>query len=1218
MVRIHQGPSLATRIFSVAGGLPVGHITRMVLAFVTLMSFAYQISTTVPVAMAQSAFEPPKLLSATTLAQGKYAATPTQLVALRNLEDLAIAATIENHNLEPGDANAVRSWGRSDATLELWAQIVAAIHTPADSRTPDQQLAVEWLSQVQKRQSDAVANSAGLEYVKWAGLDQNQYQNLVSSGASQAALTTFLSGNLHVAHPANCSYRSPAPYESEYAGWQSQYCFTPCTASAGCFPTVPSFDQLTRWGAASASPEFLTPEFVRISREVIQGAVLGGSIVAAGAVAAIIATNSALIAALSGSAFQLAVFPFAAVAWVPPTLASSLAAAGGGSVAVPATAAQAATIGGATAAAGVAAVVAIAIVAITVAVLLTINISAAAQIPSQLADTIVGARLATPDLAAMLTDTNQVGGLFNLFIGATTPLPIEDTCDNTVVGFGIRPCLNSPEIPGAEPSDPIFAIQAEGDDSPTYSPTITFQNPSIGAFFSTRLHGNWFVHTVSGEGFPSTTVQSLRLRYTDWDNVEQSAWLMYDPARGYMFASVAEFGPGDPVPTSDSCMDDGGCSYAPLIQYLGADGEHYSAMVVDPVGPRVAPTYSDNPTVGVPVTFAANGSSPLSLPVTYTWQFKSPRPSVFHCTVSGCDPFSSPIAGSEISQTFTGAGNWSVRLTATDSLGVVTTHVFTINVAGGAPPVLTLNPSSTDPTCIANETCDLRVDEVGQQMRIIGTMDHSGPDDVVEIAINWGDGTPADVASIHPSGGTLSLNLYLSTISTSRYQFEGIHQYTNPGTYIVTVTIADPGGIDQKTATYVAQSAPSIIWPAPDPIPYGTPIGDIQLSASASSLSQAGTTSVAGSFTYFLDNQQLNAGEILPVGDHEISVQFTPSDGTNFIAPDPQFRTLEVTPAPLTITAPNLSVVQGANTVPDIQAVTFDGFVNGEGRDDLVGTLSCTLTDSNDTPETLSSSLPLGAYTIACAGLTSTNYDITFEPGTLNVTDPSAPTISSTISGTQGDNGWYTSDVTVMWTITDPDSEITSTTGCDPLPITSDTPGTVVQCVANSEGGETTESITIKRDTTPPTVMFTGNHGQYGLLDTVAITCTASDTTSGVVSTTCQDIIGPATTFNRGTNRFSAVASDAAGNSGSGQTSFTIQATYQDLAVLTDRLVTNRFFARTATMMLIQAGRLDEMGNQGGARVALFVYRVVISTAARLRALSNDDAEFLLDWTSTL
>ena len=86
--------------------------------------------------------------------------------------------------------------------------------------------------------------------------------------------------------------------------------------------------------------------------------------------------------------------------------------------------------------------------------------------------------------------------------------------------------------------------------------------------------------------------------------------------------------------------------------------------------------------------------------------------------------------------------------------------------------------------------------------------------------------------------------------------------------------------------------------------------------------------------------------------------------------------TLTVTAVPLTITANNASRAYGA-TNPAFTA-TYLGFVNGDTAASLTGTLSCSTTAIVSSPG--------GTYPITCSGQTSTNYTITYVPGTLTVT----------------------------------------------------------------------------------------------------------------------------------------------------------------------------------------------------------------------------------------
>lgn len=66
------------------------------------------------------------------------------------------------------------------------------------------------------------------------------------------------------------------------------------------------------------------------------------------------------------------------------------------------------------------------------------------------------------------------------------------------------------------------------------------------------------------------------------------------------------------------------------------------------------------------------------------------------------------------------------------------------------------------------------------------------------------------------------------------------------------------------------------------------------------------------------------------------------------------------------------------------------------------------------------------------------------------------------------DNGWFTGNVDMRWTVSDPESPVTSTSGCAPSLVTVDTQGTTFTCSATSEGGTATVTYILKRDATPP------------------------------------------------------------------------------------------------------------------------------------------------------
>lgn len=125
-----------------------------------------------------------------------------------------------------------------------------------------------------------------------------------------------------------------------------------------------------------------------------------------------------------------------------------------------------------------------------------------------------------------------------------------------------------------------------------------------------------------------------------------------------------------------------------------------------------------------------------------------------------------------------------------------------------------------------------------------------------------------------------------------------------------------------------------------------------------------------------------------------------------------------------------------------------------------------------------SSSTPAGTYTFQVKATRTDNsndYAVS-ENVTLKVNplDNTPPVIIPAVSGTLGNNGWYTSNVTVSWSVNDPESGIISMNGCDTTTINYDTTGTTLTCSAtNGAGLSSSESVTIKRDATTQTVNAT-------------------------------------------------------------------------------------------------------------------------------------------------
>jgi hypothetical protein len=244
--------------------------------------------------------------------------------------------------------------------------------------------------------------------------------------------------------------------------------------------------------------------------------------------------------------------------------------------------------------------------------------------------------------------------------------------------------------------------------------------------------------------------------------------------------------------------------------------------------------------------------------------------------------------------------------------------------------------------------------------------------------------------------------------------------------------------------------------------------------------------------------------------------------------------TFNLTTATFTVT-----VSPPPNTPP---MVSVAGVTGGASYDKgSVPTAMCNVTDTEDGnssfPATLSAiSGPyaadgIGEQTASCS-YTDTGGLTASAAVTYGVVDPSGPTIGYSISGTLGNDGWYTSDVGLTWNVTENESPSSLVeTGCVDQSITADQAAAAYSCSATSAGGSTGPvSVSLKRDATKPTIAGVAspaaNGDGWNNSDvTVAFTCT--DNLSGVAS------CGPDQTLSSEGRDLSVTgtAVDAAGNS---------------------------------------------------------------------------------------
>jgi hypothetical protein len=236
------------------------------------------------------------------------------------------------------------------------------------------------------------------------------------------------------------------------------------------------------------------------------------------------------------------------------------------------------------------------------------------------------------------------------------------------------------------------------------------------------------------------------------------------------------------------------------------------------------------------------------------------------------------------------------------------------------------------------------------------------------------------------------------------------------------------------------------------------------------------------------------------------------------------------------------------------------------------------------------------AGTTACIRSTPDKY-------TGSVRDATPPVITPTVSGALGQNGWYTSNVGISWSVTDPDSPVSAETGCDAASVTADTNGQTFTCAATSEGGTSTKSVTIKRDATKPTIGYTPGSGSYTVDQTVSIACAAGDALSGLASDTCANVSGEAYTFAIGQNTRSATAVDVAGNTNAASVTFEVSVTNASLCTLVKRWVSQVGVAQSMCKQL-QNGAYGAFRNhveaQSGKSVSAQNATILINLSNRL------------------
>src|ERR1035438_9722793 len=400
-------------------------------------------------------------------------------------------------------------------------------------------------------------------------------------------------------------------------------------------------------------------------------------------------------------------------------------------------------------------------------------------------------------------------------------------------------------------------------------------------------------------------------------------------------------------------------SVNPATGYTGSDTE---TLVINPAAPGL--------------TLALQTGTPAQPPYGYNLQFNLTVGSsgTGACPAGGTLTFW--VDGAPVTSTAVTLNGCSVQIYSTTTLEPGT---HTVYAAYSGDLNYGLGSSNTVPVTVYIDTTAVTLAatattiNVGQSDTFTATVSPSytagsGADVPTGTVEFFDSGSLIDTETLS-SGPTYTAQFTTTTLAA------GTHSIT--ATYVPFDSTEYSGSSSAIVVTTVDLIAPVITWATPASIVYGTPL--TQAPTPGAQLNA--TTPVAGTFAYLPV-----AGTVLPVGQANLEVTFTPNDPTTYSTQTAQV-TLTVTQATLTVTADPQTMVYGS-TVPTL-TYTITGYQNGDLSTVVTGAASCSTTT---TPTVAGSPYPI---TCSPGTLSAANYTFTFVAGSLTVT-AATPTLSLT------------------------------------------------------------------------------------------------------------------------------------------------------------------------------------------------------------------------------
>ena len=140
--------------------------------------------------------------------------------------------------------------------------------------------------------------------------------------------------------------------------------------------------------------------------------------------------------------------------------------------------------------------------------------------------------------------------------------------------------------------------------------------------------------------------------------------------------------------------------------------------------------------------------------------------------------------------------------------------------------------------------------------------------------------------------------------------------------------------------------------------------------------------------------------------------------------------------------------------------------------------------------------------------------------------DATPPDVDAALNPAQPDGaaGWYRAGVTVDWTVSE--TPPFRSNGCNDTVVDQDTAGLTLTCTATSDGGMTSESVSVKRDSRPPALAPALTPPNPVVGQAASASPNASDQLSGIAQASCD----PPDTSTAGPRSLTCRAVDVAGN----------------------------------------------------------------------------------------